>query len=285
MSMKQILAAVIAVAALINAVSYWIALAKWSLGGENGAELVSASWSKPTSDVAVYLIAGCGNQPEQAFEFVQSDLKDYNVIYVKYRPDRGCDMKLIADQVVEDIEANSYQNVLVVGCSIGDYVGRVCEAELGDRVHTIAVNPEPDSSLLKTWAKVATRVGVPLGRLLTLVMGWGSQWQLYSDCGNTFSANFMVSQFWQIGTCHDAPRVSDNLLGIIIAEADENGKGEDEFLQGREAMQDYFGSDVEIYSATGVGHGNTVKGATAYKAAWDELWKVAKPIVERGRWR
>lgn len=189
-------------------------------------------------------------------------------------------MKLIADQVASDIEKHDYDKVLVIGCSIGDYVGRVCESKF-EHVYTIAFNPEPDSSLLKPWAKVATRVGVPLGKIVTFVLGWGSQWQWYSDCGNHFSSTFMVSQFGQIGYRHDAPRVSSRLLGIIVAEADANGKGEDEFLQGREAMEAYFGN-VNIYSAVGVGHANTVKGAEAYKAAWDRLWAEAKPRFDAG---
>ncbi len=270
---------------IINAASHLLIQIKWRLAGENGADLVLAQ--TPREDgvanrgVMIYLVAGCGNQPEQAFEFLMPDLVDYGVTYVNYRPDRGCDMRLIANQVVADIKQHNYQKVLVIGCSIGDYVGRVCEAELGDRVYTIAINPEPDSSLLKPWAKVATRVGVPIGILLTTAAGWVSQWQLYSDCENHFSFDFMVSQFGQIGFRHDAPKACDNLLGIIVAEPDVDDKGEDEFLQGREAMRAYF-DNIVVYSAVGAGHGNTVKGASAYKEAWDKLWAVAKPAFESG---
>lgn len=280
MSTKKFLAPSIALVVAINAVTYLVAQGIWMLTDQNGADLVSAKWSNADSPITVYLVAGCGNQPEQAFEFIQDDLKGYNVINVNYRPDRGCDMKLIAQQVIDDIIENDRQRVLVIGCSIGDYVSRVCEAELGDRVYTIAINPEPDSKLLRPWAKVATRAGVPLARLVTFGFGWGLQWQGYSDCGNHFSWNFMMSQFRAIGYCHGAPQTSDNLLGIIIAEADENDKGADEFLKGKKAMQEYFGEEVPIYSAIGAGHGNTVKGADAYRVAWDQLWPGAKAMIE-----
>lgn len=278
---------VIVAALTINAVSHLLMQVKWWLASENGADLVMAQTPRGDGvvddDVMVYLVAGCGNQPEQAFEFLMPDLADYGVTYVNYRPDRGCDMQLIADQVVADMQWHNYRKVLIIGCSIGDYVGRVCEAELGDRVYTIAINPEPDSSLLKPWAKVATRTLTPLAwAATTAAAGWFSQLQLYSDCGNHFSFDFMVSQFWQIGFRHDAPKACDNLLGIIVAEPDANGKGGDEFLQGREAMRAHFGN-VAIYSATGIGHGDTSKGASIYKKAWDKLWAVAKPVFDGGQ--
>lgn len=276
MSILQKFFALIAFAVLFNSVSYAVTLAVWSAKGENGATLIRKCFASTKNGLMVYLVAGCGNQPEQAFEFLMDDLAGLGITFVNYRPDRGCDMKLIAEQVIDDIKANDFQKALIISCSIGDYVGRVCEAELGDRVATIPINPEPDSELLKPWAKVATRVLTPIARVLTIVLGWGSQWQGYSDCGNHFSSNFMVSQFHEIGYINDAPRTTKNVLGIIIAEADKNGKGEDEFLRGREAMRKYFG-DVPIYSAVGVGHGNTVKGAEAYKKAWGKLWKKVKP--------
>lgn len=277
--LKSVIGEVLLIALAVNALSHTVAQCKWAWADENGAELVPAAWSNPDSEITVYRIAGCGNQPEQAFKFIESDLANYYVVDVNYRPNRGCNMNLIAQQVCDDIEKHHYQKVLIVGCSIGDYVGRVCEAKYRN-VYTIAINPEPDSSLLQPWAKVATRAGVPLARVVGLFLGWGMQWQAYSDCGNHFSLNFMVSQFGQIGYCHGAPRCTDNMLGMVLAEADANSKGADEFLLGRDAMEAYFGPDVPIYSAVGVGHGNTVKGADAYKTAWDQLWPQAKARLE-----
>ncbi len=280
---KKVLKTIVTIVSLVNAISHLLMQLKWRVMGENGADLILARTPRVDDtvdeDVMVYLVAGCGNQPAKTFEFLMPDLADYSVTYVNYRPNRGCDVRLIADQVIADIQWHNYRKVLIIGCSIGDYVGRVCGAELGDRVYTVAINPEPDSSLLRPWAKVATRTLTPLARVATIVAGWFSQLQLYSDCGNRFSSDFMVSQFGQIGFRHDAPKVCDNLLGIIVAEPDENGKGRDEFLQGREVMREYF-DNVAVYSAVGVGHGNTVKGAAAYKKAWDELWTAAKPVFD-----
>lgn len=278
MSKRKVIIAIVVLAMVINSLSYSAALIAWSHNGENGAEL---EVRQPANEdgVMVYLVAGCGNQPEQAFELILPDLQEYGLTFVNYRPDRGCDMELIAKQVVENIEQNGYQKVLVIDCSIGDYVGRVCDQRAD--AYTIAFNPEPDACLLKPWAKFATRAGVRLADDATVLMGWLSQIPWYSDCGNHFSTTFMVSQFREIGYRDDVVPASLRMLGIIVAEADANGKGEDEFLQGREAMEAYFG-DVDIYSAVGVGHANTVKGAEAYKAAWDQLWAKAKPRFDAG---
>lgn len=265
-----------------NSISYWASLCSCEPPFRGQSANLRTLWDN-LNGCHVYLVAGCGNQPESAFQFILPYLKDYGVTMVDYLPGHVCDMETIAEQVVNDAKLHDYQRILVIGISIGDYVGRIAENRLGKIAYSIGINPEPDSRLLKTWAKVALRVGVPVAEAVSCAAGWLSKIRWYSDCGNHFSSTFIVSQFREIAFRRDAPRVSKRMLGMILAEADQkNGKGEDEFLLGRDAMRKYFGKHVPIYSAKGVGHGNTVKGAFAYERAWKELWARAEPILLKG---
>lgn len=237
----------------LNALSYAAARWSWRRSGQFGAELVVA---KPADESGVmnYYVAGNVNQPDVAFKFMEDDL-DGGITYVMYREDRGCDMRLIARQVINDARLHNYK-ARVIGISIGDLVGRYAEDEL-NRVQTIAINPEPDPRFLKPWARWSLRIGTPIMKVLMVPCGWLSQLPL----ARGFSLAFLADQWWEIAYRSDTPTGKDRLINVICSTRDQ-------FLNNIFIKQTYGGVPIEFADAD---HGNTVDMADAYAVAWKRL--------------
>ena len=243
------------VVAAINAASYAIARWNWRQSGQFGAELVVA---RPADESGImnYYVAGNINQPDVAFKFMERDLEG-GITYVMYRENRGCDMRLIARQVINDVRLHDYK-ARVIGISIGDLVGRYAEDELY-RVQTIAINPEPDPRFLKSWARWSLRIGTPIMKALLVPCGWLSQLPL----ARGFSLAFLADQWWEIAYRSDTPTEEDSLIAVICSNRDQ-------FLSNTFIKREYGGIPTEFADAD---HGNTVDMADAYVVAWKRLLK------------
>lgn len=246
-------------AALLNSLSFCAVRAYWYSTGGLGAKLVVI---KPAEDGErmFYLVAGCINQPSTAFEFIMNELKELGgVTLVNYRNARGCSMTTIAKQVVRYIKKHRYQAV-TIGISIGDYVARVVEDELPE-AKSIPINPEPDSDILRPWARTASRVGSVLVSGATMLLGWASLIPWLNGDGNLFSTAFIADQFRDIGFITNAPRTTDGALGLIISEHDE-------YLVNT-IIKERF-PDIPI-AVTYTKHGKTGPNAAEFLTAWQEL--------------
>ncbi len=247
----------------VNMLSFAVTRFCWATTGKTGAELEVI---RPIADgkKMYYLVAGCVNQPRSAFRFLIDELKDGGVTFVNYQAVRGCNIESIAEQVIADAKEHRY-DVRVIGISIGDYVGREVEAQIPN-AKSVGINPEPEASVLRPYANIASKVGSVLLEVLTVPLGWLSAIPWYSDCGNRFSTAFIADQFVDIGFAR-ASYVTGNTEGIIISQRPGKAEG-DEFLS-NQAISEYF-SGVPIAEAR-TGHGNTVGGADEFLAAWREL--------------
>ena len=240
----------------LNALTFCVArYGFWEHQGKVGAVLEVI---KPAGESGImnYYVAGCVNQPKAAFEFMVNDLEG-GVTYVNY-VNRGCDMKMIAEQVIADAREHGYK-ARVIGISIGDYVSRWAEHEIG--AETIAINPEPDASLLQPWARYASVAGGAVAKLGAAACGWASLIPFYPSVGGKHSLSFIADQFYGIGTANDAPHSTERTLGVINSD-------EDQFLDNVEIERYFEGVPVEYAESD---HGNTVDKAPAYIEAWSAL--------------
>lgn len=260
-----------------NTVSFMALRATWFTEGKYGAKL-EVLRPAPDGGKMYYLVAGCVNQPHSAFGFIADELAG-GITLVNYQAVRGCSIKTIAKQVIEDAKAHDY-DVRVIGISVGDYVARRVEAEIPG-AKSVAINPEPDASILRPYANVASKVGSVLVEALTFPLGWLSAIPWYNGCGNRFSTAFIADQFRDIGFIRSYPNTTrprlgnyqrvehstKDTVGVIISNRPGKAEG-DEFLS-NSAIREYF-NGVPIAVAK-TGHGNTVDGATEFLKAWREL--------------
>lgn len=256
--MKKMVVFLILVALIINSASFCLARAYWYCFGGLGADL---EVERPADDngVMYYLVAGNVNQPRQAFAFLVDRLHG-GITYVTYRGTRGCDMQTIAAQVMDDAEEHGY-TARIIGISIGDYVGRVAEAEFDD-VETVAINPEANPRLLQTWARVGTRIASPVMEIVSIPLGWLSTIPFISTCkGTHFSLVFLADQWWEIAYINDAPEFYGSCRGAICST-------DDQFLDNENIEEAFKGVIIEYAESD---HGNTVDKADAYIKAWAAL--------------
>lgn len=248
---------------ILNSLSFCVARAYWYHSGEVGTRL--ETWRlADDSEVMNYLVAGCVNQPRSAYDFLLDELEG-GVTFVNYQATRGCSMRTIAKQVIADAERHNYQ-ARVIGISIGDYIGRRVEDALPG-TESVGINPEPEASILRPWARGATCAGSVLAETLTVPVGWLSVIPWYNGCDNHFSLAFIADQFRDIGLIVNTPKATDGVKGIIISERPGKAEG-DEFLK-NSAIREYF-PGVPVAQAR-TGHGNTVDGADEFLRAWKEL--------------
>lgn len=243
-------------ALLLNSLTYFSMRTLWYATGKVAAELKVVR--KADDDNAMtYLVAGNINQPIRAFEWLMDRIKG-GITFVNYAEKRGCSMKQIARQVIDDAKSHGYAKVCIIGISIGDYVGRWAESEL-DNATTVAINPEPSSEFLRPYAKWGLRVLTPLMELATIPMGWLS----HVICvRKEFSFAFLADQWRDIAYLTDAPHVTDSTRCVI-----SSGRM-DEFLR-HDVIDDYFeGVPMSIID---VRHGTTEANPSIYAQAYDEL--------------
>lgn len=250
----------------LNTLSFCAARLYWYSQGACGADL-EVLRPADEGEVMYYLVAGCVNQPASAYAFLldEDELSDGGITLVNYYSVRGCSMKTIARQVINDAQAYDYQ-ARVIGISIGDYVSRRVEANIPGAT-SYGINPEPTADALHPWAKIATRAGSFVGQIASAAAGWLSVIPWYNGCGNHFSMAFIVDQFRDIGFITDTPKATGGVNGIIISERPGKVEG-DEFLD-NSFIEEYF-PDVPVAKAK-TGHGNTVDGAEEFLRAWREL--------------
>lgn len=238
---------------LVNSLTYVGARAFWYATGGVAAELQRVR-DVGDSGVMNYFVAGNVNQPERAFKFLEGKING-GITYVTYAEKRGCSMRQIMRQVLDDA-ARQGCKVRIFGISIGDYVSRFAESELDD-VETVAINPEPHPEMLKPYAGVGLKILTPVMEGLTVPLGWLS----HIPCVRGFSFAFLSDQWRDIAYCSDAPHVTTKTLGVICS-------SEDEFLQNG-VILDYFES-VPVVTVNGR-HADTQGNAEEYARAWDEL--------------
>lgn len=248
---------------ILNALSFCVMRIYWYATEQCGAELEVA---RPAEDgeVMYYVVAGCVNQPQSAFDFLMDNL-DGGVTFVNYQSTRGCSIRTIAKQVIADAEKHHYQT-RVIGISIGDYVSRRVEDAIPGTL-TVGINPEPNSSILRPWANVATKVGSVLAEGVSVAAGWLSVIPWYNGCDNYFSLAFIADQFRDIGFTYSTPHAIDGTVGVIISERPNKTEG-DEFLR-NSSIKEYF-DGIPIVSAK-ASHGNTVDMADEFMKAWQSL--------------
>lgn len=247
---------------LFNSLSFCIARAYWHYGCDDGAQLIVARPAKPGERMN-YLVAGSYNQPETAYDgWLTAELTG-GITYVHYDM-RGCNIKLIAKQVVRDIRAHGYE-AHVFGISIGDWICRYVENEIPS-AKTYAINPEPDPRILRSSARFASAAGSIFLKAISIPAGWLSVVPMpfmKTAAGPTTVAHF-GDQLWDIAFIKPAPHVTKNTQAVFISE-DEHGKSLDEFLR-NEAIREYFAGVPIIPVHTN--HGNTVDTAQAFAEAW-----------------
>lgn len=249
--------------ALLNMLSFCVIRVYWHATKQTGAKLEVVEPAKD-GEKMYYLVAGCVNQPEPAFDFLLDEL-DGGITYVNYDPVRGCNIATIAEQVIADAKRHSYQP-RVIGISIGDYVARQVEDAIPG-AKSVGINPEPKSSILRPWANLSTKVGSIIAEAASTALGWLSIIPWYNGCGNRFSLAFIADQFQDIGFTYNTPHTTTGTVGVIISERPGKAEG-DEFLE-NSSIKEYF-DGVQIVEAK-ASHGNTVDMADKYLEAWKKL--------------
>lgn len=257
---KMLLAGLLAGAAVVNAVSYTVARAAWYMKGEVGATLQTVR-EIDESGVMNYFVAGNVNQPDTAFKFLEDKL-DGGITYVTYNNLKGCSMRLITQQVLDDIGERGCK-ARIFGISIGDYVSRFAEAEFSE-IKTVAINPEPHPKILKPHARYGLGIVTPIMEALTVPLGWVSHVPLPFAKNHKFSLAFLADQWRDIAYLTDAPWVTADTIGVICS-------SDDEFLLNDE-IADYFANVPTITIESR--HGDTEGNAAAYAEAWDALMKM-----------
>lgn len=247
----------------LNALSFCVARAYWYVTGEFGADL---KVMRPAEDDGkmYYLIAGCVNQPQTAFEFLFDEL-DGGITLVNYHSAKGCSIRTISKQVIADAKEHDYQ-ARIIGISIGDYVSRQVEAAIPG-TKSVGICPEPDSSILRPWANASTKVGSIAVEAISAAAGWASLVPWYNGCGNHFSTAFIADQFRDIGFVYDAPHATIGTVGIIVSERPGKDEG-DEFLDNSTIEEYFYGTPIVEAAAS---HGNTVDMADQFLKAWRSL--------------
>lgn len=263
--MRKLLKKMMILTAIANTLSFCLARLHWF---SMEKEMLGAEFDviNPVKDgeKMYYLVAGCVNQPRSAFDFLLEEL-DGGVTLVNYQPERGCNIKTIADQVIADAKTHNYQ-ARVVGISIGDYVARRVEDAVPG-AKSVGINPEPEPSILRPWSRIASKAGSVIVEALTVPLGWLSTIPWYDGCGNRFSTVFIADQFRDIGFVNDTPYAIDGTAGVIIS--DHPGKADgDEFLDNARIKQYFKGIPVATAKAS---HGDTVGSNEAYIEAWHAL--------------
>lgn len=249
---KRMMVKILVVLLLINSVSFMVCRAAWYMSGAVAAKLQLVRGA--SSKVMNYFVAGNVNQPERAFKFLEDKI-DGGITYVTYSEKKGCSMRQIAEQVIDDADILGCK-ARIFGISIGDYVSRLAEEQLDD-VETIAINPEPHPSILKPYANYGLKIVTPIMEVLTIPAGWLS----YIPCIRGFSLAFLADQWRDIAYCRDAPMETAMTLGVICST-------EDEFLQ-NDVIEEYFKGVPIVYA--NCNHGNTEDRADEYIRAWEEL--------------
>lgn len=263
-SSSKVLATAIIAALLLNTTSSAIARAYWHISGETGATLTVAREAEPGEPMN-YLIAGSYNQPTAAFDHWLTNELDGGITYVMYSP-LGCNLKLIANQVIADIRAHDHP-ARIFGISIGDYVSRQAEAQLDD-VRTFPINPEPEPSTLRPGARAASIGGGILLEALSLVAGWASIIPtplMQTAAGPTTLAHF-ADQLLNIGLIKAPPHAIDNVEAIFLSGYSAK-RSLDQFLQNSKLLKYFKGARVFWVHSD---HGNTVDQVEGYRRAWAE---------------
>lgn len=252
---------VLAMAALLNSGTYVLARGIWHATGKMAADLQVVRGAGESKKMT-YLVAGNINQPIRAYWWLLSRIEG-GITFVNYAEKRGCSMKQITRQVLDDAKTHGYAEVCIVGISIGDYVGRWAESEL-DNATTVAINPEPSSEFLRPYARWGLRVLTPLMELMTIPMGWLS----HVICiRKEFSFAFLADQWRDIAYLTDAPDVTDHARCVI------SSGYMDEFLLHDVIEERFKGVPMSVIN---VRHGTTEANPAIYAQAYDELMRRIK---------
>lgn len=203
---------------------------------------------------------------EDCFDVFKPYCQDGDFIYMG-RTKAGYDIDRQIDQVEQYVEENQITKLRVIGISVGDYAARCLEDELDCEVICLAVNPEPDSRMLKPWAKAMSYFGGGVFELGSIVGGWGGLIEWMPKSGERFSLAYTGDQFCRFASINGAPHVCDRTIAVMIGR-NKDGEDLDEFLKNDE-IEKYF-KGVPVYWVDS-NHGNTIDKAEAYRVVLEQI--------------
>lgn len=117
-----------------------------------------------------YLVGGCYNQADTAFDFLLSEIEG-GITFVNFSQ-YGWKPKNMAQLIMQDAEQKGYA-VRLLTISMGDQVARYVEQAMGDQCEICAINPCPSVAFLKTPLQLGISfVAAPVILVASVVAGW-----------------------------------------------------------------------------------------------------------------
>lgn len=249
---------------LVNVVSFVIVRLVMFLRS-NMTSPISVVQEIPSTAVKRTLVIEVGGAMgvEQCFDVFRLYYPDEAGVIFLDHGKMGYSIKSQLKQIDDYIIVNKVDEVRVVGISVGDHFARI----LADKYNakTLPVNPEPNHTQLRPWAKATSLGGGIIAELVTIPAGWLSAIDWIPKSDEHFSLAYVADQFIALAIVHDAPYNYTAKDVAIVAE-----DGYDQFLLTSDQELSYL--DEANFVRIKSDHGNTIDNAFVYKEALDQIF-------------
>ncbi len=179
---------------------------------------VDGTKSRDGRTIMNYLIGGCYNQADTAFDFLLGEIKG-GITFVNFSQ-YGWKPKNMAQLIIRDAEQKGYA-VRLLTISMGDQVARYVEQAMGDQCEICAINPCSSVAFLKPPLKLGISfVAAPAILAASVVAGWLADIPFLPTGVAPYSIALTSSQYVAMAY-NTPPTVSKATKWVIVSTKDD----------------------------------------------------------------